>query len=322
MMKRWNPHVPGAARWIWIALAIVAVAGAAGASERKQDRAREHTSGQSGYIGVYMQDLTDSVRKGLDIDVKRGVLVSGVEDDGPAAAAGLADGDVIVSFNGTNVSTPDELRAAVRETSPGDKVKMDVVQDGKTRAIDVVVGERPDREFGWMWGDSDAPKLHRAFMVMGGGPRLGVQAHELSDELATYFNARPGEGVLVLSVDDESVAEKAGVQPGDVVRKIDEQDIADVDDLRVSLRDFDEGDEFTITVLRHGKTQSLKATMDDQSDHEFSWNFNGHMPDMQRLHRELRGRAPAMQGDDLRRELDEMREELRQMKEKLDSRAD
>jgi hypothetical protein len=52
------------------------------------------------------------------------------------------------------------------------------------------------------------------------GPRLGVQAHELEDEgLASYFGAKKGAGLLVLSVDDESVAGKAGIKPGDIINR-------------------------------------------------------------------------------------------------------
>ena len=326
-MKTWKSHGSRAARWLWVVIAIIAVAGVvdAGAKEKKRERDRDRT--HAGYIGVYMQDLTDDVREGLDIKVAEGVLISDVEDDGPAEKAGLDDGDVILSVNGTKVSTPDELRRAVRDIAPGSDAKMEVVQAGTKKTVTVTVGERPDRQFGWFSAPNAprAPEFRRAFAMMS-GPRLGIQAHEMSDALSSYFNTKQGDGVLVLDVNDESVAAAAGVQAGDVVQKINDQKIGDVDDLRASVKDFEEGDAFTITVLRHGKTQSLKATMDDQENHEFSWMFDGPGPRADRMHQKMGQMhgfmAPGPDRDELRKELDELREELNQLKKELKSRAD
>jgi serine protease Do len=324
-MMTWKAFSSRAGRWLWVVIAMVAVVGVAdaGAKEKKKSRSRA----DSGYIGVYMQDLTEDVRQGLDIKVKDGVLISGVAEDSPADQAGLEDGDVITSFNGTQVSTPDELRAAVRDVKPGTEAKVALTRDGKKQTLTVTVGDRPDRQFGW-FSAPDAPgrpEMNRTFEFLAGGPRLGIQAHEITDGLGSYFNAKPGDGVLVLDVDDKSVAATAGVQAGDVVQKINDQKIGDVDDLRESISDFDEGDEFTITVLRHGKTQPLKATMDDQSDQQFSWVFDGRAPRADRMHRMGRVHSFSVPGPDreaLREELDELREELNQLKKELKTQGD
>lgn len=328
-MKTWSSWVRGAARWLPVVVAIVAVAGVtdAGAKEKEKKRDRDRDRVHSGYIGVYMQELTDDVREGLNIKVAEGVLISGVADDSPAAEAGLDDGDVVVSVNGTKVGAPDDLRRAVRDLEPGAKATLEVVRDGDTRTLTVTVGERPQSEWGWFSGPDAprAPEFRRAFAMMA-GPRLGIQAHELSDELGEYFDVKKGEGVLVLGVDEESVAAKAGVEAGDIVQKIDDAKIGDVDDLRESLREFEKGDEFTVTVLRHGKARSLKATMDERTGAEFSRMFDRRGPGAERLHRKAARMHPfATPGpyhEELRKELDDMREELKQLKEKMESRAD
>lgn len=326
-MNTWNPFKNRFLRVFSATVAIVAVAGLASAQTRERtrdrDRDRDRDRAPAGYIGVYMQDLTDDVRAGLDLKVSKGVLVSGVEKDGPADRLGLDEGTVILSFNGKAVSTPDELRDAVRAVAPGKEASMEIVQDGKKKKVSIVVGERTS-EWGWMSGPDSprAPELRRAFAFFG-GPRLGIRAHEMSDELGSYFKAKAGDGILVLEVDEKSVASAAGVKPGDVVQKIGDGNVKSVDDLRESVRDFEEGDEFTITVLRHGKTEVLKATMDDrESGREFSWMFDGRAPRMERLHRQMKNArpfvAPGQRHDDLRRELDELREELEQLKVKLE----
>jgi serine protease Do len=313
----------------WAAAAMIAMAGAAGSALAKEKAKKAETPGNetgNGYIGVYMQELTADVRKGLDLDVKAGVLVSGVEDDAPAELAGIEQGDVIVKFDGRAVSSPDELRELVRAVRPGDSAAVELVRDGKSQTLTLTVGDRPERHV-IRWEDGDFAPMReygRAFAMIG-GPRLGVQAHELEDDgLASYFGAKKGEGVLVLSVDDESIAGKAGVQSGDIIRKIGDQAIEDVRDVRHALRDYDEGDEFDITVLRHGKAQSLKATMDDQS-HEFAFT----VPDAPQMHRWQVPRTPRAprvwmhEGrDDLRRELDDLKKELQELKEELEERND
>ena len=84
---------------------------------------------------------------------------------------------------------------------------------------------------------------------------------------------------FVLSVDDESVAGKAGVKPGDIISRVGDGQGQDTADVHRALGEYDKGDKFDITVLRHGKSQSLKATMDEQ-DHEFAFR----MPALESFH--------------------------------------
>jgi serine protease Do len=280
-MEARTGHGKRARHWLWAVIAVIAIAGASSAAFAKEKSKTPSASkggetGNSGYIGVYMQELTADVRKGLDLDVKQGVLVSGVEDDAPAALAGIEEGDVITKFNGKAVTDPDDLRDAVSAIEPGKKANVELVRDGKTRTVTVTVTDRPERQTFHFDGDdfdgSFAPMHMGRNFAMFGGPRLGISAHELDDDgLASYFGVKKGEGVLVLEVEDESVASKAGVKSGDIISKIGNDQIEDTRDIRKALNDYDEGDQFDITVLRHGKTQSLKATMDEQKG-EFAFD--------------------------------------------------
>jgi predicted metalloprotease with PDZ domain len=332
--------------WLWAVVAVIAVAGASGAAlakERTKTSTKEKTNAEApgtetgngqGYIGVYMQDLTSQVKKGLDLKVEKGVLVSGVEDDSPADKAGIEDGDVITRFNGKTVASADELRDAVRAITPGKEAKIDIVHEGNSKSLTLTVSERPE-EHAMHWesfGDNDAPMaMARAFTMMG-GPRLGVEARPLEDDgLASYFGAKKGDGLLVLSVDDESVAGKAGVKPGDIISKVGNDKIEDTQDVRHALKDYDKGDTFDITVLRHGKSQSLKATMDEQ-DHDMAFNMHGGPGTYQwRMapHGMRTPMPPRMymnmnpgDNDELRRELDDLKQEIRELKEKVGDRSD
>ncbi len=315
-----NHHMRSTAATAWALAAVLAAAGAtdALAKDKKTGTAsasKEKTKSESGYIGVYMQELTDEVKRGLDLEVTKGVLVSGVADDSPAEKAGLEEGDVIVTFGGTDIDSPGELRSVVREFEPGAPAKMEVVRDGRTETLTVTVGERPDSET-WSFvtpdGDWHGMRDMRNAFSMIAGPRLGIDAHEIeNDELSSYFGAK--EGILVLGVEDESVADKAGVKAGDVIQTIGDDTVTDIADLRGAVREFDEGDEFTIGVLRHGKSQSLKAVMDEQeysfftSDDASLWRY--HTPRAPRVH---------IDRESLRDEIDELKREIREMKEQLE----
>jgi serine protease Do len=273
-----------------------------------------------GYMGVYMQKLSPDVREGLDIDVQRGVLVSGVQSDSPAEKAGLEDGDVIIEVAGRSVHNPDDLRDLVWDMSPGDQVEVLVIRDGDRRKIGLTLGEAPDQ---WSY-DSDDDNDFTDLKLLGrdgrytvaqllGGPRLGVQAAELNEDLAGYFDTKPGEGILVLEVMDESIAEEAGVKAGDVITKVDDNAITDIDDLRESLKDYDEGDTFEVTVLRKGRTKTLEATMNDQSVHTF---FSGQHP---RVHID---RLRRIDRDDIDKALDELRQEVKKLKREIEELKD
>lgn len=249
----------------FIAVVLLLAAGVAGVSAGV-DKDKD----SDGYLGIYMQKLTRDVARGLDIGAKRGVLINGVEDDSPADKAGIEDGDVIVEFDGRKVDSPDELREMVEDAAVGEKVKIKLIRDGDEKTIEVVVGERPER-LAWTFDNDDdffvdlKDGFHGALAGVWPGPRLGVQAAELNKDLASYFDTEAGSGVLVLNVEDESVAEEAGIKAGDVIQKVDDEDVTSVDDLRRSVRDFEKGDEFDVVVVRHGKKETLKATMDEQS---------------------------------------------------------
>ena len=289
--------------------------------------AEQDTDDADGYLGVYMQKLTRDIARGLDLDVKRGVLISGVADGSPADKAGIEDGDVIIEFDGHKVNSPEDLRDLVEDTDVGKNVEITLIRDGDKKTIDIIVGERPE-EFAWTFRGDDGifldlkDGLQGVFTGFMPGPRLGVKATGMNDDLASYFDTDKDGGVLVLEVEDESVAEAAGVKAGDVIQEVDGEDVSSVDELRESLEGFEEGDGFDVVVIRHGKKKTLKATMDDQNHfkvirggdfHFDKWN----LPHRYKVRKFDGGDRLYIHKDDVKDELEELKEELEELKKEL-----
>lgn len=218
---------------------------------------RQTDPDRDAWLGVYLQDLTDAMREALHIESDVGVLVSDVVKDSPAEKAGLKVGDVIVEFDGRRIEEADDLVRAVRRSDPGDKVKVVIIRDGKRRTLTVELGEKPRRRrrvYGRAWGD------WRSFVRVFAAPdRLGIELAELNPELAAYFDVE--EGALILEVEEDSPADRAGLQPGDVIVAIEGEKVRDPEDVTDILSDYGRGDKVEIEIVRHGKHKKVTAEL-------------------------------------------------------------
>ena len=111
-------------------------------------------AGDSGYLGVVLQEISPSMAKALQLGDSGGVLVSEVVEGSPAEKAGLMAGDVIINFAGASLDDYGTLTKAVQATKPGDEVDLVVLRDGQQRTVTVVVGERED-DFAWTFNKGD-----------------------------------------------------------------------------------------------------------------------------------------------------------------------
>ncbi len=93
------------------------------------------------YFGFKIQDLTPMIVSYLNLDNMDGVIVSAVDNDGPAKRAGLSKGDVIVSINGASVKNSNDAELAVSDISPGEKIKMSIIRDSKKLILELKAGE-------------------------------------------------------------------------------------------------------------------------------------------------------------------------------------
>ena len=109
-----------------------------------------------GWLGVSTQPTDADLRRGLDLS-RDGLLVNRVFDGTPAERAGLQKGDVILRFNGTTVTEPEQLRDAVRRAGSGKSAKLEVWRDGASKTLDVKLAEVPASEQDSYSDDTPAP---------------------------------------------------------------------------------------------------------------------------------------------------------------------
>jgi len=175
-----------------------------------------HGKVQRGRLGVSIQDVNQSLAESFGLKKTAGALVGTVENDSPAAKAGLEPGDVILGINGQDIGTANELPAIVATMPRGETAKLQVWRKGSTRQIDVKVGTFNDEKV----ASNDTSGADKG--------RLGIAVRALTPE--EQSKAEIKGGVVIEEV--AGAAAKAGIQPGDIVLSINGEPINDATQLR------------------------------------------------------------------------------------------
>lgn len=243
-------------------------------------RAIEILAGRGSQIGVSIREVDENDSKAAKLTQPGGIVIEDVTDDSPASKAGLKKGDVVVEFDGERVRSVRQFTRLVQETPAGRKAQTTVMRDGQRLNLTVEPREGGGlnvfRDFGRDFQLArptpparpalpapPAPPPAPAFPDIEGfvwrtGNMLGITVGDLSDQLAGYFGVK--DGVLVTSVVDNSPAAKAGVKAGDVVTTFNGTNVTQPSDLRRRIQRLEDGDEFTMGVVRDKKPLTLKGT--------------------------------------------------------------
>lgn len=289
------------------------------------------------FMGINMEDLTDEIIEKFDYPKDTGVLVTNIVDDSAAKKYGLMEDDIIYSFDGEKVSSSKQLADLVREKKPGDKVDIVYYRDGKKKKLEVELGERSYDMLSMDWSKyEDAVKLYaKSAALMGKNAfiagrdwhmsrgKLGLVMKDLNDDLASYFDVKPGEGVLVIEVLEESPAEEAGIKAGDVVVMISGDEISGVDEFLDEVYQCTDEDEVKLVVVRKGDKKEFTLDVSDEF-HKFMF-MPGHKikriditeePELEILREEaLKG---AYEKQALEEEMKALQKELERLKKRLD----
>ncbi len=171
-----------------------------------------------GWLGVLIQDVTRDLAPTFGLKRPEGALVAQVLPDSPAAAAGLQPGDVILSYNGKDVTISSALPPLVGTTPVGEAARLEVMRKGQRINLDVTIAELPDDEqLAGSRGEKAPQKTNR----------LGLSVANLSADQREKLGIEQG-GVVVEEV-SEGPAAQAGITPGDIILMLDNQNVDDLE---------------------------------------------------------------------------------------------
>ncbi|MFZ8825803.1 MAG: Do family serine endopeptidase [Candidatus Caldipriscus sp.] len=169
---------------------------------------------ERGYLGIFMQDVDQNIAKHFKLKKPQGVIVTDVVKGSPAEKAGIKSGDLVLEIDGREVKNSIQLRAYVQSKKPGDKVKLKVLRDGKEMVISVNLGSAD--KFA-----SAQPSKERSPNTKD----IGISVREERGK------------VIVQSVDPNGPAARVGIEPGDVILKINGKDIKSIEDYRRAIEE-------------------------------------------------------------------------------------
>jgi serine protease Do len=198
---------------------------------------------QTSFLGVAVTDIDPDRVGRLKLKEERGIEVTHVAEGSPADKAGIAPGDVLLSYNGENILSSQQFVRLVQETPVGRKVKIQLWRNDKTESVIAAIGSAPAKPFGipTNFANFSMPPMRYSPMMDIPTPILvwrnmvlGAELEELDKPMAGYFGVKGG--MLVRSVDSGSPAAKAGLKVGDVITGIGSNTVKTARDLSSYFR--------------------------------------------------------------------------------------
>lgn len=198
-----------------------------------------------GWLGVLAQQVTPEIAESMKLKEVKGALVSDVTPNGPADKAGIKRGDIIVELNGNKIQSVSQLTSTVALTAPGTQEKLKVIREGEEKEITVIIGELPEN-IGVQPTEEKAQGETEQ--------KLGLSAEEINSQIASRFNLREEQGVIITSVLPGSIAAESGFMPGDIVLEINRKPIGNIGDYQGALQSLEKGKSALFLVKRGENT--------------------------------------------------------------------
>jgi S1-C subfamily serine protease len=238
-----------------------------------------------------------------------GAVVRQVTPNSPAAKAGLQGGDVITRVDGRQVDDPQTLLNVLAQHKAGDKLKFQVLRDGKEKSLDVTLGTRPARRP--VEGAAGTPFPRERPTAF-----LGVQVvpmEELTPRLKERLGITGEQGLVVMEVLPDSPAAKAGLRHGDVITGINGQEMKNPNQFRSAITKAGAGKEVRLEVLRGKEEKDLDAKLGEAPVDGFGSLPLENFPDLGNV---VPGRFVTPNRDDARR-IQELQERVQQLEKRV-----
>ncbi len=194
------------------------------------------------HMGVGITDVTPENAKFFDVKDSNGAVITQVEPDSPGAKAGLKVGDVITELDGKKVTDAGQLQMEVGEKTPGTKITLEVMRDGKDVSVPLTLEE--------MGGDHDQ-KLNAD--NNGDKPRWGLGIADMTPEVRQQLQAPDDlHGAVIQRVVPGSPSDDAGLQPGEVIMGVDRHETKTASDVQKALASVPKGQDALVLIWANG----------------------------------------------------------------------
>jgi serine protease Do len=211
---------------------------------------REKGKVTRGWLGIYIQQVTPELGESLGLKTAQGALVAEVLKGGPAKAAGIQRGDVIVEFDGKPVTSAQELPLMVAETPLGKVVTVKVMRDKKPLEFSATITESHEAQIAL----AEKPRPG----APGAPSAFGMRVKDLSPELAHQLGIDTTTGVVISSIDPGSHAEEAGLRARDVILEVNRAAVKNVDAYQQAIKSSAKG-KVVLLLVKRGDTTLFYA---------------------------------------------------------------
>ncbi len=218
----------------------------------EQLRQQGHVS--RGWLGILIQDVTRELAESFGMERPHGALVAKILPDSPALMAGFEVGDVVVKYNGKEISFSSDLPPMVGSSKIGSRVPVEIIRRGKTKTLHVTIAELPDDD-----------KLKIAAGGKDGGVTsnaLNITVKDMTPQQKEEFELED-HGVIVESV-TEGPAQKAGIRQGDVILLINNTKVTDAAHFEKLVGELPKDKSIPVLVQRRGGPIFLALKLTDK----------------------------------------------------------
>lgn len=214
-----------------------------------------------GWLGVFIQEITEEIADSLGLEEVSGALVSAVTPGGPAEKAGLEPGDTIISFDNKTIKSVRDLPRIVAETPVDKEVSVEIVRAGTSMFVDVVLGELEQAEESGVLQNNLSPNEPT---VIG---FLGIAITDITRELIDKYKLSDGEnGVIITEVVEGSPAFKMNIREGHIIRRIGQRKVESVETVTSELERLRETNRSGVLMLieAEGRNRFVQLPFSDR----------------------------------------------------------
>ena len=205
-----------------------------------------HGKVERGWLGLSAQDMTPETAKSMAVEFRRGALIGDVVKGGPAERAGIKKNDIVIAFQGKDITNAAMLRNEISLSPIGKDVRMVVLRAGKRQEIIVRIGN---------------PKDAASLLSMSVRERLGADMRSLTQKEAEKYRLNVNEGVIITSIDQKGPLGKVGFEVGDIILEINGQSVGGIDGFSQMVASLHPNQRITLLALDHNSGNTGRVTV-------------------------------------------------------------